>query len=599
MAGSWNQNIKFIQDGERVDANVSGRPDRSLGDRTQYLKDRIDAQDNGQAIFAFDVAVAPSVAVGQVVYWETINQRFEPAISSVYLHDGMSLVNSVTANAVGLVYSKTSDTVATLLLSGKASLDISAAVTGGTPAGRYYLSGLVPGHMEVGVSGGLLILINDGNDNVYVQIQSKDLSENHQHHKMELYMSPAGVPDVQTVHGTARAVITDPDITLSGWLPASHEHFQGVAPPKAAFGYNLSAHLELSRQWPPIPPESASLTVFVALGEALNNMGLEVPTGPNGLVVIDVNGIWWMSDCDGEAPWQSYYNSSTSDGSSISYPECPRNAQSRLVIYFQKVKYGKGSTTVTSLRTDSATSPLVITNLDGNPASAGDLTISFDNTLLISTSTAEGSLVLKNVVNSTFTRGRVIEGLIASNGSVSLTSTASRVYEGDTIHQGIVSIEANMEGVERILLPQLARLIDCKERYENDIMYLGFSAGIESSVRYKFRLPGADSFPTNAKLKIRLWLTGDALTASFPTLIISYRRLPRAVTQAAIPTLDTYVPFVTGMALSMDYYIEKDSGQFSVEESDTVMITITRQVADGYLGEVGIIDAVAILSQGA
>ena len=208
-------------------------------------------------------------------------------------------------------------------------------------------------------------------------------------------------------------------------------------------------------------------------------------------------------------------------------------------------------------------------------------------------------MVIKDVVNSTFARGRVIEGLIASNGSVSLTSTASRVYEGDTIHQGIVSIEANMEGVERVLLPQVARLIDCKERYENDIMYLGFSAGIESSVRYKFRLPGADSFPTNAKLRIRLWLTGDAPTSSFPTIIVSYRRVPRAVTQAAIPTLDTYVSFVTGMALGLDYYIEKDSGQFSVEESDTVMVTITRQVSDGYLGEVGVIDAVAILSQGA
>jgi len=39
MAGSWNANINFIQDGERVDANVSGRPDRSLSDRTSYLKD--------------------------------------------------------------------------------------------------------------------------------------------------------------------------------------------------------------------------------------------------------------------------------------------------------------------------------------------------------------------------------------------------------------------------------------------------------------------------------------------------------------------------------------------------------------------------------
>ena len=79
MAGSWNANINFIQNGERVDANVSGRPDRSLSDRTEYLKQRLDALDNGQALFAFDVAVAADVVVGNAVYWNVTSQRFEKA----------------------------------------------------------------------------------------------------------------------------------------------------------------------------------------------------------------------------------------------------------------------------------------------------------------------------------------------------------------------------------------------------------------------------------------------------------------------------------------------------------------------------------------
>jgi len=599
MAGSWNQNINFIQDGERVDANVSGRPDRSLSDRTQYLKDRIDAQDNGQALFAFDVTVESSANVGQAVYWSETNQKFEKALAAVELDANGSMVNTQSSNIIGIVYSKTSATVATLLLSGKATVDISAAVDGSVTAGKYYLSGTQAGFLVNQVtSTGLPVLINDGNGNVYVQIQPKDLADSHQHYNIDLFMLPAGTASVQTVHGAARAVITSPDPDLPGWLPADHVGFQGLAPAKAAFGYNLPQHEALNRVWPPIPEGNASMTVFMNLGGPLANTGLDIPIGPSGLAIIDRNGIWWMSDCDGEAPWQEYYNSSIGETSSISYPECPRSAESRLVLYFSKVKYGSGSTVVTSLRTDSETSPLVITDLDGNAANSGDLKIAFDSSFLVTTQTAQGSLVLKNVTSNTFTRGRVVEGIKATNGSVTITSTESRLDGSDTLYQGIVSIEANLEGVERTILPQVVRLIDCRERYENEIMYLGFPAGIESAVRYKFKLPGADGFPNDPKLKLRLWLTGDALTTTFPTLVVSYRRIPRAVTQAALPTSDTYLTLTTGMALSVDYYVEKNSAQFTVEESDVVLFTISRQSDDGYLGEIGLIDAVAVLSPG-
>jgi len=570
-----------------------------LSDRTQYLKDRIDAQDNGQALFAFDVTVESSVNIGQAVYWSEANQKFEKALAAVELDANGAMVNTKSSNIIGIVHSKKSATVATLLLSGKATVDISAAVDGSVTAGKYYLSGTQAGFLVNQVtSTGLPVLINDGNDNVYVQIQPKDLADSHQHYKIDLFMLPAGTASVQTVHGASRAVITSPDPDLPGWLPADHVSFQGLAPAKAAFGYNLPQHESLNRVWPPIPEGNASMTMFIGLGGSLNNTGLEIPIGPSGLAIIDRNGIWWMSDCNGEAPWQEYYESSISEGSSASYPECPRNAESKLVLYFSKVKYGSGSTVVTSLRTDSETSPLVITDLDGNSANSGDLKIAFDSSFLVTTQTAQGSLVLKDVTSNTFTRGRVVEGIKATNGSVTITSTESRLDGSDTLYQGIVSIEANLEGVERTILPQVVRLIDCRERYENEIMYLGFPAGIESAVRYKFKLPAADGFPNNPKLKLRLWLTGDALTTTFPTLVVSYRRIPRAVAQAALPTSDTYLTLTTGMALSVDYYVEKNSAQFTVEESDVVLFTISRQADDGYLGEIGLIDAVAVLSPG-
>ena len=200
-----------------------------------------------------------------------------------------------------------------------------------------------------------------------------------------------------------------------------------------------------------------------------------------------------------------------------------------------------------------------------------------------------------------FSRGRVTEGIRAANNSVLVTSTESRTDGTGVIHQGIVTIESNIEGLERIITPQVVRLIDVKERYEYEIMYLGLSSAIRSSVRYKFKLPNADAFPANPKLKLRLTLTGDVTTSSFPSLTVSYRRLPKATTGTAIPTTDTALSFTTGMALTGDYYIQKDSAELSVAESDVVLFTVTRNSSgdDGYLGEIGIIDAVAVLSPGA
>ena len=601
MAGSWNPNIKFIQDGERVDATISGRPDRALGDRTQYLKDRVDAIDNGQALFSFDVAVESSVVVGQAVYWNATTQQFEKALAATTTDSSGVFVNSPSSDVIGVVYSKTSATIATLITYGTVALSLANSVDGAVEAGRYYLSGSQAGYLAKQVPGITIpVLIADGNGNIYVQIQPREITETHQHYKVELYMRAAGVAAVQTVHGESRAVVTSPDTDLPGWLPAADASFNGLAPPKAAFGYNLSQHPELSKLWPPIPEGNASLTVFTNLSGALSNLGLEVPIGPDGLVIIDRHGLWWMSDCNGEAPWQSYYNSSVSLSStgSIGYPECPRNAESKLILYFAKAKYGSGSSVVNTLQANSVDSPIIITDLDGNSANSGNLKIAFDSSFMVTTQTDQGSLVLKQLNSNNFTRGRVVEGIKATNGSVTITSTESRLDGSATLHQGIVSIEANIEGVERFIAPQVVRVINCRERYEEDIMYLGFPAAVQSSVRYKFKLPGSDGFPNNAKLSLRLWLTGDASTASFPTMTVSYRRLPRPTTATALPLTDTYLTFTTGMALGTNEYIEKTSAIFSVYESDEVLFTISRSSSDGYLGEIGIVDAVAVLSPG-
>ena len=605
MAGSWNANINFIQDGERVDANVSGRPDRALSDRTSYLKDRIDAIDNGQALFAFDVAVESSVLVGQAVYWNATSQQFEKALASVVIDAEGSLVNSAESEVVGVVFSKTSSTVATLLISGKAALDISNAIVGSVQVGRYFLSANTVGQLERQAEGASIpVLYADGNGIVFVQPQYKNIAENHCHFKFDLYTTVAGVHGIPAPG--QRHAITSPDASKPGWLPADHASFQDLAPKGAAFGYNLAQHSDLNRVWPPMPAEYAAVVLF----SGDKGLGQELPMGETGLVVIDRHGLWWMSDCYGDVPWDINYTTSfsSSEVSQGDTPECPRDLTRKLVLYFAKVRYGGKATVVTSLRTDSPTSPLVVTDLDDNPSNVGDLKIKFDGGLMIANDTAQGSLVLKELSSNQFRRGRVVEGIKSANNSVTITSTASRLDGGVTLHQGVVSIEANLDGVERLIIPQVVRLIDVRERYENDIMYLGFPSGIQTSVRYKFKLPGADGFPASGQVKLRLWVTGDASTAALPKFDVSYRRLPRATTAAAIPVTDTNLDWDAASltsgtfgTITTDQYLEVDTETFSVDESDVVLFTVTRNLGgdDGYAGEIGILDAVAVLSPGA
>ena len=605
MAGSWNANINFIQDGERVDANVSGRPDRSLSDRTSYLKDRIDAIDNGQALFAFDVAVEASILVGQAVYWNASSQKFDKALASVVIDAEGSLVNSPESEVVGVVFSKTSSTVATLLISGKAKLDISNAIAVALQPGRYFLSANTAGQLERQSEGASIpVLYSDGNGEVYAQPQYKNIAENHCHFKFDLYTSAAGVHNIPAPG--SRHVITNPDASEPGWLPASHASFQDLAPRGAAFGYNLSQHSDLSRVWPPMPAEYAAVVLF----SGDKALGQELPIGETGLVVIDRHGLWWMSDCYGDVPWDINYTTSfsSSDVPQGDTPECPRDLTRKLVLYFAKVRYGGKATVVTSLRTDSAFSPLIVTDLDNNPANVGDLKIKFDGGLMIANDTATGSLVFKEFSNSQFRRGRIVEGIKSANNSVTITSTSSRLDGGVTLHQGIVSIEANLDGVERLIIPQVVRLVDVRERYENDIMYLGFPSAIRTEVRYKFKLPGADGFPVSGLVKLRLWVTGDATTAALPKFDVAYRRLPKATTATSIPITDTIINWSAASltsgsfgSITADQYLEVTTEAFAAAESDVILFSVIRNLSsdDGYGGEIGILDAVAVLSPGA
>lgn len=105
-------------------------------------------------------------------------------------------------------------------------------------------------------------------------------------------------------------------------------------------------------------------------------------------------------------------------------------------------------------------------------------------------------------------------------------------------------------------------------------------------------------------MKVRVQLFGRT-TAVLPTMTMSYRRIPRssqtiATVNAglALPDTDTAIAFtVPGVALDIDKAIEIESAAFSVQEGDTVLVTLSRAGStDSYNAEVGLLRMTGVLN---
>jgi hypothetical protein len=177
-----------------------------------------------------------------------------------------------------------------------------------------------------------------------------------------------------------------------------------------------------------------------------------------------------------------------------------------------------------------------------------------------------------------------------------VSSTFSRIDGEDTVYQGIVTVKANIEPSERIIQPQVVRLSDAKERYYNEIMYLAFPPVQASSIRLKVLLPHEDAFPDSPSLKLRLRILGRS-AGTIPSLTASYRILSKTSgSPDSLPTTDTGLAISTSTTLATDEYIDIDSSAITgISGQDIVFFSINRAASDGYAGEVGLIEAVAVL----
>jgi hypothetical protein len=164
----YQDSLGYIVNGESVEASVANRTAQQLKQNTDYLKNLTDELTSNEYVLALNRTVSSETSIGYAVYYNSITARYEPALAVA----GKSAV-------VGVVKTKSSSTVADILIVGGTTLDFSLALESGQTlsASRYYLSASQAGKLTttaptvpVGASSAIQVsvLVADGVGRVYV-----------------------------------------------------------------------------------------------------------------------------------------------------------------------------------------------------------------------------------------------------------------------------------------------------------------------------------------------------------------------------------------------------------------------------------------------
>lgn len=621
MAGSippWVSRVKPIVDGEPVKASVANRLPSQIQQRTENLKARLDLAELGELLVLRDVPLSSNTETGYAVYWNSTSKQYEPALSKITFDGSVSgYTIAESCYAVGVVIDKSVATTGTIALFGVLKdFDWTHAIgtTGSNPedAGAYYVSSSNPGRLtKQKPAVGVYVLYLRGDGAAHLNPSPREMLEQHTHFAYDLYAEPAGYVACTESGYKYEFLSTDPG--LPGWLPASH--FDN-APVGAKFGYNLAAHPELDRVWPPIP------TDLVYLEE--NGIGVN----PSKYVA-DANGLWWMDDCYGRAPWPTSYGCSDSlssgilEGSSC-YPATTLEEEGyyrvdpstkNLRVYFVKMTYKTSASVVTSL-TPAEGSPIILRDCDGNNAIRGDLVIDFD----LNGSITEGDRsynAFKGVTGFSFSRGPIVSGIKALDDTIeiSIPDATKGQLDEHGFYRGELQIAALSDNARRregtLDLVALNGVIEDTIVDGGDdtrgIYMLTFPQGSNTSLCGKISLP-VSGLPANPKLKLYFWLMARTSGSALPVLNLAINRLtkPTGCTSESLSPSFTTLPGdgahidASGCGtLSSGSYVEVESAEISVENGQDIYFQVKRLGStDGYSAGVSAIKIGYVITAG-
>lgn len=607
----WQALVRLINDGTPVDASTTNKPLYDLAQRDQYLKDLLDALGASEALYFRNAALKPEVKVGQAVYLDKTAGNYGQALAEVSfdIHGNWGVVSD-RAFVWGVVARKASSTVGDIVTFGVIrGVDLSLGIEDVDVSGPRYLSGATPGMLVIqkpAVSNYILYW-DAARQIALVTPTPKDSLEGHIHYKFSLVPEPAGIPN-NPAYGENQEIVT-PDPLRQGWLPADHPSFGGMAPPGAKFGYNLAKDENLATVFPPIPIDSYYLEVY---GE-----GWGTGREPAEAIKIDNNGIWWMRNDWGWAPWSTdYWRLSSSSvaltpGTPSELPPpvdqitghgySPDGQTYALSIYlwFTRMTFKTDAAIVASLSACPG-SPIKVLDCNcGVPASTGHLKLALDLAFTEGVDPHAGAWVFKGVDGLDLQGGYVVETIKSNSPNIVVTGTEAYGfdpllgYKQRTITLDFVNPITN----DRELDVALVALDNAREDSVYDVFFIGYPNGRDASIRGRLDIP-ALAFPDTTNVKLHFRIIGTA-AGIMPSLSLSYRRISKTTTVPYIlPTSDTTLPNIDlslvngGSPILANSVVEVDSALFTVASGDTVYFTVRRNgtlPADTYAGSVGII----------
>lgn len=547
MPDIFRKTVRYVENGESVSAPVTNRPTVDLEQNVNALREQLELGNTGQSIIAFNVALAAETSVGSPVTFDGAEY-------------GLASVDPASSDfrVDGIVHTKTTQTTGHVVLSGLASIDLSA-VTDDTAVGVYYLS-YTAGRLTMTAPVWPVPVLVRGASNEVMVFGASQTTAGSSH----LHISVT-VPHRRTLD------------TDEGWQPA------GLSvpgkPTNATYRYENSAAIDvLASRF--LNGATYSVTQFDGDGK-----GTELD---ETVVVLNAFGLWWTGSFP---PGDQNESLSSNAGGPMTLRVSTFNAP-----------YSTGGV-VRSLVSDTPDGPIGVENCDGTDEPTGNLKITFDDDKAIKNQTTPGSIAFKGYENGRVLAGPVVEGLKSSTGTVSfLEGTTSPVDPADpsagTMRTGVVDLHANINPDGRIVLPQTVRINDARQRFVNGLSYLGLPSNQSASLSVKLRLPGSDALVGSPNLVISVLLYTDG-TGTLPALTLQYKRLTRPAEgdSDTPPGSFTSLTFAAaGEAVTAGDYIRIDSSPITaLTANEIIFFEISRAGSDGYAGEVGVLDMVGEL----
>lgn len=608
MASTWREIVSVPRDGDSVDEKTIGRPLSQLAERTQYLKDRLDAAAVGEGLTLFSQPIASTISEKDVVYYNATQERYELALAEAVEDAAGILRTGVRAYVVGIVIRKLSTAAADILIQGRYNgLTLTDGNGTALAEGNYYLSGTEAGRLvSLRPAVGIYVCSVTG-QGIVVNPIPREVLEDHLHYRFELAIDPAGTP---VCHDNNRVSIEYADSDREGWLPADDPIFQGTAPPGAFFGYNLLADPVVNSAWPPQPLLGAYLE--------LNGIGVS-----RDHFVVDDNGLWWMTNCNTDVPWESGQCLSSSislvqesSSSGTIAPGRPAPCESitrRLILWFTKLVAKTNQAVVTGVGVAEG-SPIVVSGCAGpDPSGYYQSKVELDlNLTWPRTANQGGSEVVKDVTgHGQLLVGQVVES-IQGAGLVQVTGT--QISAGGR-PAGLVTITGlDPTQMTRKVDVALVALSGATEGIYSEILpYVGLPAGRASSFIGKSRVPSI--LMTTPMLALDLWF--GLPTAGRPPANVSVEYA--LVNDAECTTESSSSLFSGGLTQSMptswiavggldlEDLGNLDAGDYfarrvlviGIASNQLLLFRVSRTTSDGYTGELAVINMVATVYDGA